>query len=577
MCGILGLVGDPGAVTLIGERFSDALNLLVHRGPDAGRVDRAPGALLGHRRLSIIDIEGGAQPMESASGRFTLTYNGEVYNFRDLAAAHLQALALRTRSDTEVVLEVLERHGIAGLSKLRGMFALALYDHGQREVLLARDPLGIKPLYYAELEGCLAFASEIEPLRHLLASVTPSESAMVSYLRYAYVPEPDTIYREIRAVEPGRWLRYGPSGLQTGVYWRPTLATADEDGDLVDTLLEHLRESADLRLISDVPVASLLSGGVDSALIAAVLQDRLTYFNLAFGETYDESDRTRATAEHFGVQLEVVDAEMALPRAQYETLARRVGQPFGDTSLFACDRVFERVARSHKVCLSADGADEVFAGYNMRRAIALDRLASPLKWIGGRRGRDLMEAGLLQILRGYLDWTGISLEENVDPDVLAAWEDPYWQRVVDEVRIALEQTRDLTNIVSWVLLRLNLPNDMLVKVDRASMTHSLEVRVPFLDHKIVEWGLRLPSRAKQDLRRAKKPLKDALRRKGIPSSFLDAPKAGFGPDPATWATRLSDYTPAAGGFVESVLRPEARVGLSDNVYLRLAGLWEATQ
>jgi len=524
--------------------------------------------------LSIIDIDGGSQPMTSSSERTTLVYNGEIYNYRDLAETWLSGVQLRTRSDTEVLLELIEANGVRGLSKLRGMFAFGAMNHARGELLLARDPLGIKPLYYAETPSGLAFASEITALKALLDSTTPDPHALVSYLRYAYVPEPDTIYKEIKALEPASWLLYGPNGLERGCYWRPSLDSTSSQRDIVENLLERLDECTRMRLLADVPVASLLSGGIDSALIASSLGDGHRYFNLSFGSAYDESGLTRSAAEHLGLDLEIVTAEMKLEDQDFRTLATHVGQPFADTSLFACDRVFERVCRTHKVCLSADGADEVFAGYSMRRTRMLDLLAGPIRRVGRERGRQWLEERLLKILRTYLDWTHLDLTSAVLPEILESYQDTYWERVKAEVRRGLDETDDLSNIASWILLRFNLPNDMLVKVDRASMAHSIEVRVPFLDHTFVEWGLKLPSGKKQDLRQTKKPLRMALKQRGFTRETTGAPKRGFGPSPSTWSNALSEYNPGTNGALAETLRADFLEHNADSIYIRLAALWE---
>ncbi len=570
MCGILGLVGEGCAAAFRPEAFDAALDELRERGPDGRGVLRWDDAWLGHRRLSIIDLEGGVQPMVSADGRSALTYNGEVFNFAELAG-RLDGAKLRTRSDTEVVLELVRREGKAALRHLRGMFAFGHYDRSARTLLLARDPLGIKPLYWARVGRFLAFGSELGALRRLTGLAEVRRDALVSYLRYSYVPEPDTVFRGIHALEPAHLLTFDGREVRVEEYWRPRLhasaATSAREA------VEEVEAATRLATTSDVPVASLLSGGIDSAVIAAVLGPSVTYYNLAFGGAYDETERARHTSQVLGLDTVYERASMeALGRGEAAALLGKVGQPFGDTSLFACHRVFARVAERSKVCISGDGGDEVFAGYSMRKTIALDAASRPLLR-AGRPGRAAVRAAVLRLLRGYLHRTRLP-DELVEPRVLALHDDRYWRDIVAEVDAALAETDDLVNVVSWVLLRKNLPNDMLVKVDRSSMLHSLEVRVPFLDHVVVEKGLALPGAAKQTLRETKRPLKRFLRERGLGDELLRARKLGFGPPAESWAGPLGGGEDP-GELLGSVLTREGRRAVGRSVFGKLGALFEA--
>jgi len=567
MCGILGIVGRNWESQLPGAAPQAALDLMQARGPDAEGIYTDDDVWLGHRRLSIIDIGGAAQPMVSPDSGEVLIYNGEVVNFQSLAAT----LGLRgpaSKSDTAVVLEACRRWGHGAYIQMRGMFALGKYDPKHKRLVAARDPLGIKPLYYAQVGDCLVFGSEIEPVRRVAGATKIDTDAYVSYLRYSYIPEPATIYANVRALRPGHYLDFCDGVLHVREYWRPGIGRTTSPAN---ASVDVLKAATELSTIADVPVASLLSGGIDSALLASFLGRSTTYYNLRFPGDYDESRNAAYSAQKLGVPLECVDAEMSLTRPETLALVGRVGQPFGDTSLFACHRVFSRVAEGHKVCLSGDGADEVFAGYPMRKVIALQRAVGPGLRLGV--GRRLAKHALMRILRGYFHRTRLAVDEIVRPDVLRDHHDLYWEAIEQDVDWALERSDDLVNIVSYLLVRRNLPNDMLTKVDRASMTSSLEVRVPFLDHHVVEAGLLLPGHAKQTMNETKRPLRASLRRRGFEPVFLNTPKSGFGPAPQTWADRVGPWP--LEGDLSDVLSPSGRVTMERSIYGRMAGAWQA--
>lgn len=568
MCGILGIVGTQWRSQLPAGSPLDALRLMSKRGPDAEGVETTPDIWFGHRRLSVIDLQGAAQPMKSRDGRALLVYNGEVVNFSSLA----QELGLdgpASRSDTAVVLEACRAWGDLAYPKMRGMFAFGFYEHATRRLLVARDPLGIKPLYYAQVGTCLIFGSEIEPVRRLAGATEIDVDAYLAYLRYSYVPEPATIYNGVLALQPGHCLEFQAGKLRLREYWRPELGRSDSDA--ADTA-RVLCEATSMSTIADVPVASLLSGGIDSAVLASMLGTTTSYYNLRFSGDYDESRNAEYSAKQLGVPLECVDAEMDLSRAELLALTGRVGQPFGDTSLFACHRVFARVVQGHKVCLSGDGADEVFAGYPMRKVIALQKALGPMLRMG-RLGRTVAKRALLSILRRYFHRTHLAVEQIVRPDVMRNHHDYYWEAIEGDIDWALERTDDLVNIVSYLLVRRNLPNDMLVKVDRSSMQSSLEVRVPFLDHRVVEAGLLLPGQAKQTMRETKRPLRASLRGRGFAAEFLDTRKSGFGPAAQTWAERVGQWR--LSGDMSDLLTHAGRRTMEKSIFGRMAGAWQA--
>lgn len=526
MCGICGLAGidDRSNVT---ERMVAAIR---HRGPDGGGVTRSRGVALAMARLAIVDIAGGHQPMLNDDESIALVYNGEVYNAPALRA-RLQERGVRfkTRSDTEVILRLYELDPESVEEHLVGMWAFAVHDRKRERLVLSRDRFGIKPLFYVDIGGPIAFASELgcfAPLRGLAAfrtSFEPDAEAAHAMIAWAYVPDDTTIYRGVRRLPPATRLTVD---LDTGrrstrAYWKlfPSaeagfVRTLDDACALVEPAL---RRSVSEHLESDVPVATFLSGGIDSSLVTAWASDvshrPLTAFSIGFREPrFDESDYARQTAAILGVEHSVTflsehDASAAVPDA---LLA--YDEPFGDSSGIASLLLARVVAKTHKVALAGDGGDEVFAGYRkhqiLRARAALRRVPFAMRWINVVLSRlptavdrtrwwtemlrsvHRLSAGLAT--EDWMAWVALS---QVVPLARAA---PFLARPARGERF-IESARQTYLAAKGSALQRTLAsdlgsplaNDMLTKVDRATMSVSLEARVPFLDHRVAELGVGL--------------------------------------------------------------------------------------
>ncbi len=563
MCGICGFTLGPADVDGAAGLVESMALTLAHRGPDGAGVWRDERVALGHRRLSIIDLSSGDQPMVG-SGGCVLAFNGEIYNYIELRQ-ELQAAGRRfaTSSDTEVLLAAYEAWGPECVERLGGMFAFALYDPARRRLLLARDRLGKKPLFYAMLDGRLLFGSEIKallahPAMRRRADLDPL--ALMDYFSIGYVLAPKTVFKAVRRLPAGHMalLDLDGGGLSIRSYW--DLAShfqADKAPDAVADpapFLELLDDAVRIRLRSDVPVGAFLSGGVDSSAITACVAKHagaeVRAYCVGFEEkSYDESGFAKLAASHLGVGLELLDQAQLEP----STLPRLVwglDEPFCDTSLVPTHLVSQAARRFVKVVLSGDGADELLAGYPThmadkiynawRRApFAVQNLACSLcsrlmrpsyskVSLDYKLRRFLMASGLSRE-RAHYFWRVIftrpELENMLEPELLREIGDydpceAFLERF-DEVRGAGFLDKSLyVDIKTW------LPDDILVKVDRMSMANSLEVRSPFLDHRLVEYAARLPQASKMRGFRQKTALKASMK-DTLPEQILRRSKKGF--------------------------------------------------
>jgi asparagine synthase (glutamine-hydrolysing) len=603
MCGIAGFIDRRASTTedRLHEYASAMTESLRHRGPDAGDiwVDGAAGVALGHRRLSIIDLTPtGAQPMASASGRYVMTYNGEVFNYRALRAELASAgCQFRGNSDTEVILEGVVRWGlVATLRRLIGMFAFALWDRETRALWLVRDRLGIKPLYYAITDGQCLFASELKAFRALpQVPLSLDPDALAGYLRFGYVPSPHSIYREVRKLPPGHVLKLAadrPPELEP--FWdlrriaqdgaRASLSTAPiDDAALVDEIDALLRDAVRLRMISDVPLGAFLSGGIDSSTVVALMQTQsnrpIRTFSIGFHEpTYNEADHARRVAEHLGTAhtehyVEPRDALDVIPR-----LADWYDEPFADSSQIPTYLVSAMTRRHVTVALSGDGGDEVFAGYNRyvwadamwRRLRVLPR---SVRRIAGALGRAVPTStwdcvfGLAPAawrlpqpgdkVHKFADVLGFESPDAIFRRLVSQWPDPKLlsQTGHEPFGPLWDETlaRDIPNFTSrmqYIDTVTYLPDDILTKVDRATMAVSLEGRVPLLDHRVVERLWSLPPHVKVRHGRGKWLLRQILARY-VPDRLVERPKMGFGVPIDRWLRGpLRDWAAA-------LLSPEA--------------------
>ena len=568
MCGIAGIFHyesikpvDPKRV----ERMTDAL---AHRGPDGRGVWTAPGVGLGHRRLSIIDLAGSPQPMHSVDGRAVIVFNGEIYNYRALRRELEQGGAqFRTDGDTETILAAWQRWGPDCLARLDGMFAFAIYDLERRELFLARDRLGVKPLYYARLQGgALAFASELKGLlANPLMRRTIDPLAIEDYMTWGYVPDHRAILKGVEKLPAGHFLRlqHGREPAAPQQWWDVSFAERERGNtrDLSAQLLHLMREGVTSRMVADVPLGAFLSGGVDSSAVVALMSEAssapVTSASIGFDvESVDETRHARQVAELFATDHH----ERIVSADQFDALDRIAGifdEPFADASALPTLRVCE-LAREHvTVALSGDGADEAFAGYRRQMFHAREEQA-----------RSVLPLALREPVFGGLgriwpkaDWAPRPLRAKTTLLSLAANGEAGYARALailpPEQRQALygdtmlrargdyraEQpfealmreapARSGLDRAQYADLKFWLPGDILTKTDRTSMAVGLEAREPLLDHRLIEFGARLPQRQRLRGTTGKWLVKHTMERY-LPDDILYRPKQGFVTPLAEW-------------------------------------------
>jgi asparagine synthase (glutamine-hydrolysing) len=566
MCGIAGIL-DLAAKRPIDEALLARMREQIrHRGPDGDGSHVEPGVGLAHRRLSIIDVSGGRQPIYNEDGSVVLVYNGEIYNYRELVGELVdRGHVFRTHCDTEVVVHAWEEWGEASVERFNGMFAFALFDRKRNQALLARDRLGIKPLYYAEIaDGRILFASELKALLvhpDLGREIDPA--AVEEFFAYGYIPEPRSIFRNTYKLEPGHTLLIdGGNARRIRRYWDVTF-TGDNrvsEADLEKELIERLREAVSKRLMAEVPLGAFLSGGVDSsavvAMMAGVSPDPVNTCSIKFGERgFDESSYAARVAERYGTshQVQLVDpGDFGL----VDQLADLYDEPYADSSAMPTYRVCELARKRVTVALSGDGGDENWAGYRryrwhvyeerFRRALPAG-LRRPLFGVLGRvypkadwapkvlRAKSTFEALARDSVEGYFHGVSIlgdDLRRRLFSDGFRKRLSGY--QAIEVLRRHAERApEDPLSRVQYLDLKTYLVGDILTKVDRASMAHSLEVRVPILDHELVEWVASLPPETKLRGREGKYLFKKALE-PYLPEDLLYRPKMGFAVPLASW-------------------------------------------
>lgn len=545
MCGIAGLL-DPGGRFAPAELARLCLGLrdtMVHRGPNDGGVwsDPRGGIALGHRRLSIIDTSSaGHQPMLSPDGAGVLSFNGEIYNFQALRAElEEQGERFVSHSDTEVLLAGLRRHGAAFIRRLDGMYAFAYWDATRRELLLARDPFGEKPLYLCRSGGLIAFASEVSAFATLPGfDPVVERETLAAYCLFQYIPAPKAIYRAVSKLPPGAAISLSESGEATEIdRFRFTCSAEIRSprplGDWADELEEILVETIRTRLISDVPLGAFLSGGVDSSTVVALAARRLNRsldtFSIGFAGAADsEHEEARAVAQALGTRHrdEICDPDMAQGA---EEMGAILDEPNGDSSCLPTF-MLSRLARRHvTVALSGDGGDEMFGGYGRYFATLRDEA----RWRAGELPHPQWRPDLAYYSSRMFTFTerDIALLFGAVPPGLAA--------ELDRLRQGLRtDSRPLGNLLREADARDYLPGAVLAKVDRMSMRHSLEVRAPLLGLRVAEFAARLPADACFGDGQGKLVLKEVARRY-LPDDWLARPKKGFGIPMRGWSeTRL---------------------------------------
>ncbi|HYX67205.1 MAG TPA: XrtA/PEP-CTERM system amidotransferase [Burkholderiales bacterium] len=568
MCGIVGVIDLKGRRAIARELVSRLNETQHHRGPDAGGLHVEPGVGLGHRRLSIIDLTTGQQPLFNEDGSVVVVFNGEIYNFQELIP-ELARLGhvFRTKSDTEVIVHAWEAWGEKCVERFRGMFAFALWDRNRQTLFLARDRLGVKPLYYADLGGReLVFGSELKSLvAHPGFRRDLDPFAIEEYFALGYVPEPRTIYAGAKKLPPGHTLtlRRGAPVPAPREYWdvRFTLDNPIDERDAQAELVERLKESVRLRMISEVPLGAFLSGGVDSSAVVAMMAgtsaEPVNTCAIGFREpAFDESKYARQVAERYRTRhfVEQVDSdEFGL----VDLLARTYDEPYADSSAIPTYRVCQLARKHVTVALSGDGGDENFAGYRRYRLHAMEERLRAMLPLSVRRPA----FGLLGRVYPKADWAPRVFRAKTTFEALARTSvQAYFHSVSllrDDLRMRLygnafkarlggysaEQvferhaaragTDDPLALVQYLDLKTYLVGDINTKVDRASMAHSLEVREPLMDHPLVEWLASLPSSLKVRGQEGKHLLKKAME-PYLPRELLYRPKMGFAVPLAKW-------------------------------------------
>ncbi len=585
MCGIAGAIWNSQGQPLAADVLQRMTDVLRHRGPDDEGFYRSnihltaqnkeiPGVALGHRRLSIIDLASGHQPLTNEDKSVWVIFNGEIYNFRELrhrleGSGH----RFRTDSDTETIVHLYEDEGTDCFAHLNGMFAIALWDANRRQLILARDRLGQKPLVYRLENGRLLFASQLKSLLEVPGvSRDIDAAALDAYLTYQYVPHPRTIFKGIAKLPPGHMATYRDGRLSIKPYWRPdfnreTNLSATEASEQLETLLES---SVRLRMQSDVPLGAFLSGGVDSSIIVSQMQrlsDRpVQTFSIGFPvPEYDETRYAREVSEHLGTDHH----ELRVEPSALDVLPKLVwhyDEPFADSSAIPT-YIVSQLAREHvTVALSGDGGDELFAGYDRYRAVRLgawfDRLPQAMRgavtanlWQRlpsssrqksiSRRAKRLLQGLAFSPGRRYLEWIAIFNEsrraELYSEEFLTQLpeDDPY--DFLDKA-FSRAQHRDRVTATSLADLMTYLPCDLMTKVDVASMAHGLECRQPLLDYRLVEFAASLPLHLKLGARRSKRILIDTFGHR-LPRSVRHRRKMGFGVPLDRWFREdLGAYT-----------------------------------
>ncbi len=563
MCGITGIV-DLLQPRPVDERLLRRMNgSLGHRGPDGDGFHFEPGVGFGHRRLSIIDLEGGKQPLYNEDHTVVVTFNGEIFNFKEIEAELLtRGHIFRTRCDTEVIVHAWEEWGEECLQRFNGMFAFAIWDRPRGVLFIARDRLGVKPLYYSVLpDGHIVFGSELKALlAHPGVSRNIDPRAVEEYFCFGYVPDPKTIYKGVSKLEPGAYIRAkrGSANVQQVRYWDVPLfgerSPGTPPGSWQEELRVNLKEAVRKRLVSDVPLGAFLSGGIDSSAVVAMMRelgaDRILTCSIGFREPqYDESQYARMVAEakRTDHKSEIVEAS---DYGLLEKLAGIYDEPFADSSAIPTYRVCQLARRHVTVALSGDGGDEDFIGYRryrlfaaeeqvrsrlpavVRRAIfgPLGQLYPKLDWAPRfLRAKTTFEALARGTADGYLHSVSIAseqLRQQLFSDDFRRELQGYRAREVYEGHLRGKTFTDPLSLVQYLDYKTYLPGDILTKVDRASMAHSLEVRTPFLDYEFVEWASRLPSGVKLQGGEGKHVLKHALKPL-LPDEVLFRKKMGF--------------------------------------------------
>jgi len=569
VCGLVGIFHLREPVVINRDLLSRMNELQFHRGPDEGGLHVEPGVGLGHRRLSIIDLAAGQQPLFNEDKSVVVVYNGEIYNFPELAQ-ELKSLGhiFRTHCDTEVIVHAWEQWGQKCVDRFRGMFAFALWDRNRQELFIARDRLGIKPLFYAELsDGQFIFASELKAITcHPDFHRDMDPYAIEEYFAFGYIPEPRTIYKQAKKLPPGHTLtlKRGQSVPAPHEYWDVPYKPGElkNEADIQIELIERLREAVDIRMVAEVPLGAFLSGGVDSSAVVALMAQQnndkpVNTCSIGFGDPkYNETEFADMIANQYQTNhyMEHVDPD---DYNLIDILARMYDEPYADSSAIPTYRVCELAKKRVTVALSGDGGDENFAGYRRHRWHmneemirgripqiirgpvfgALGRFYPKMDWAPKVfRARSTFQALARNSVDAYMHSMSIVYDDLRTPlfsTGLKQQLNGYHANEVFHHHLKRAPTDHPLSLIQYLDTKTYLPGDILTKVDRASMAHALEVRVPILDHEFVEWVSGLPPELKLKGSEGKYIFKKSLE-PHLPNDVLYRDKMGFAVPIASW-------------------------------------------
>lgn len=555
MCGIAGILNLDASRMAPADVLERMLESIVHRGPDDdGRL--VDGELaMGMRRLSIIDLEDGKQPIYDESGRYGVVFNGEIYNYRELREQLIsRGHTLKTNSDTEVIVHLYEEFGVECLEHLRGMFAIAIWDHRTRELFVARDRIGIKPLYHCEVDGSLLFASEIKALlQHPQLSGSIDRRALSDFLSLKYVPAPRTLFAGVSSLPPGHYFIVRDGRMETHKYWDVSFAkpaSPRSEEECLEELESILRESVRLRLRSDVPFGAFLSGGVDSSIIVALMADELNEpvktFSVGFAgsdgsDGSDELPFAKIVADQFGCDHHTLELSSEDFIEHAEQVLWHLDQPIADQATIATHMVAKLARRHVKMVLTGEGGDELFAGYARYEGEQFSPMMQLMPGFMGRGVRGLASR-LPGMRRGKVAINALTIKDEAtrfanwfpmfSSDAKAALLDDWSEEDSGGTKLAFDRVLRATDANEPLdrMLHCDMKNwlvdFLLLRGDKLTMANSLEARVPLLDHKLVEFASQLPAKYKLNGRTRKYLLKK-FGSKLLPDSIIHRKKQGF--------------------------------------------------
>jgi len=604
MCGINGIISLSGAEIPDPERLIAGMNsAIAHRGPDDLGYWTAPGLrlALGHRRLSILDLSSaGHQPMSTGDGH-VISYNGEVYNYTELKERFFPGHAFRSGSDTEVILELLKKQGTSALSLIQGMFAFAYWNPDKAELLLARDRMGKKPLYYSATNGYLSFSSEIKALLSLpWMQASPDEEALYHFLTFNQLPPPFTLFKGIRKLAPGHYLKISRSSIEEVKFWEitPEDLTSLNRNEVADRLYDTLEAAVNKRMVSDVPIGAFLSGGVDSSAVVAFMSNiggrKVTTYSVGFDgmESYDEREAARSIASRYATDHHEISVSAAEIAGTLPEIIDIFDEPMADATCIPIHFI-SRLARSKgtPVVLTGDGADELFAGYrswqryirlypHYHRYLQLPKVVRKIAYAGVtalQKESNLLQEMLLRASEGQeFFWGGArAFKESVKRELLtpefnASTRNYHSYAVIESYRREFDQLKkkshwlDDTAWMCFLGLKFQIPAKYLYRMDRLGMANSIEIRNPFLDTDMVNLAFSFPSRLKYENNEPKYILKKCLERM-LPTEILYRKKMGFCVPLQEWAgdimldytiTHMRDFSRNTGLFSEDGIQKE---------------------